>query len=55
VPVKRTTKRKLSTVIGCALGAVTFTGPLAGQWLSDYQCKHGLCRHSWHRHRYVAR
>lgn len=50
--MKRTTKRKLSTVIGCTLGAVTFTGPLAGEWLSEWQCNRGLCSHSWHRSRY---
>jgi len=52
--MKRKTKRKLSTIIGCTLGGVTFTGPLAGQLLSDYQCKRGLCTHSWHSYRYVA-
>ena len=50
--MKRTTKRKLSTIIGCTLGGITFTGPLAGQMLADYQCRHGLCPHSWHRYRY---
>lgn len=51
--MKRTTKRKLSTAIGCVLGGVTLTGPLAGEWLSDYQCRRGLCPHSWHRNRYT--
>lgn len=51
--MKRSTKRNLSTVIGCVLGGVTFTGPLAGEWLSDYQCRRGLCPHSWHRNRYT--
>ena len=51
--MKRTTKRKLSTVIGCVLGGVTLTGPMAGEWLSDYQCNRGLCGHGWHRHRYT--
>lgn len=51
--MKRTTKRKLSTVIGCTLGAITFTGPIAGEWLADYQCNRGLCTHSWHRYRYT--
>lgn len=51
--MKRITKRNLSTVIGCVLGGVTLTGPLAGQMLADYQCRHGLCRHSWHRYRYA--
>lgn len=53
--MRRTTKRKLSTVIGCVLGGVTLTGPYAGMKLADYQCRRGLCRHSWHRHRYVTR
>ncbi|MBK6857789.1 MAG: hypothetical protein IPG97_15955 [Microthrixaceae bacterium] len=39
--MKRTTKRRLSTVIGCVLGGVTFTGPLAGAVLSDWQCRRG--------------
>lgn len=51
--MKRTTKRKLSTVIGCVLGGVTLTGPMAGEWLANYQCRRGLCPHSWHRHRYA--
>jgi len=42
------TKRRLSTVIGCVLGGVTFTGPLAGAVLSDWQCRRGLCGHGWH-------
>lgn len=51
--MKRTAKRKLSTVAFCVLGGVTFTGPMAGVWMSDYQCRRGLCTHPWHRHRYV--
>ncbi len=50
--MKRTTKRKLSTVIGCIIGGATVTGPLAGSILADWQCKRGLCTHSFHRHRY---
>lgn len=50
--MKRSTKRKLSTVIGITLGAVTFTGPYAGDKLGDWQCRRGLCTHAWHRHRY---
>ena len=46
--MKRMTKRRLSTVIGCVLGGVTFTGPLAGAVLSDWQCRRGLCGHGWH-------
>jgi hypothetical protein len=51
--VKRKTKARLSTFIGCALGGVTLMGPLAGQLTADYQCKRGLCPHSWHRYRYT--
>jgi hypothetical protein len=51
--MKRTTKRKLSTVVGCLIGGLTFTGPLAGDKLGDWQCKRGLCDHSWHRARYA--
>ena len=50
--MKRTTKRTLSTVIGYALGGVTLTGPLAGDLLSEWQCKRGLCDHEFHRYRY---
>lgn len=52
--MKRRTKRRLSTFIGCAIGGVTLTGWVAGQKTADYQCKHGLCTHSWHRSRYDA-
>lgn len=41
--MKRSTKRKLSTVIGCTLGGITFTGPLAGLWLHDWQHRRRLC------------
>lgn len=47
--MSRATKRKLTTVIGCVLGAVTLTGPLAGQLTFEYQCRHGLCDHPSHR------
>jgi hypothetical protein len=50
--MKRSTKSRLSTVVGCVIGGVTFTGPLAGDILADYQCNRGLCDHSWHLHRY---
>lgn len=50
--MKRTTKRKLTTFIGCAIGGLTMTGPYAGEKLSEWQCKRGLCTHSWHRYRY---
>lgn len=50
--MKWKTKRALSTLAGCTLGAVTMTGPLAGVWLADWQCNRGLCTHEWHRHRY---
>lgn len=50
--LSRKAKARLSTAVGCTLGAVTMTGPLAGVWLSDWQCKRGLCPHSSHRHRY---
>lgn len=50
--MKRRTKAKLSTVIGCALGGITMTGPLAGDLLAEWQCKRGLCKHSFHAHRY---
>lgn len=52
--MRRRTKQRLSTVIGCVLGGITFTGPLAGEWLMTYQCNRGLCDHAWHRHRYEA-
>jgi len=50
--MKRRTKARLSTVVGCTLAAITLTGPLGGMMLSDWQCKRGLCNHSWHRRRY---
>lgn len=50
--MRRTTKAKFSTVIGCVIGAVTFTGPLAGDILAEWQCNRGLCPHAFHRHRY---
>ena len=50
--MKRKTKARLSTVVGIALGGLTLTGPLAGDILADWQCKRGLCSHSFHRHRY---
>lgn len=50
--MRRQTKARLSTVIGVALSAVTFTGPLGGDILAKWQCKRGLCPHSFHRHRY---
>lgn len=49
--MKRRTKARLSTVIGCVLGGVTLTGPLAGDVLADWQCKRGLCDHAFHAHR----
>lgn len=42
--MKRSTKRKLSTVIGCVLGGITFTGPLMGDLLYEWQRKRGLLR-----------
>lgn len=53
--MRRTTKARLSTVVGVVLGGVTFTGPLAGSVLADWQCKRGLCDHSYHWHRYYGR
>lgn len=50
--MKRSTKRRISTVVGVTLGAVTLTGPLAGSILADWQCDRGLCDHGWHRHLY---
>lgn len=52
--MKRKTKQRLSTVIGIALSGVTMTGPLGGDLLAEWQCKRGLCDHSFHRHRYRA-
>ena len=46
--MKRSTKRRISTVVGVTLGAVTLTGPLAGSILADWQCRRGLCGHGWH-------
>lgn len=46
--MKRSTKRRISTVVGVTLGAVTLTGPLAGSILADWQCDRGLCGHGWH-------
>ena len=40
--MKRTTKRRLSTVIGSVLGGVTFTGPLAGAVLSGLTDEEGV-------------
>lgn len=53
--MKRKTKANLSTVVGITLGAVTMTGPLAGDMLGEWQCKRGLCPHRDHRHRYRPR
>lgn len=50
--MKRKTKQRLSTVVGIVLSGVTMTGPLGGDLLSQWQCKRGLCDHSFHRHRY---
>lgn len=41
--MRRSTKRRLSTIIGVALGGITLTGPLAGQLLWEWQHKRGLC------------
>lgn len=41
--MKRRTKRRLSTVVGCVLGGVTFTGPMAGEWLNRWQHKRHIC------------
>lgn len=49
--MKRKTVRAISTAIGCTLGGITFTGPLAGQLTADWQCRHGVCTHQWHWHR----
>ena len=46
--MKRSTKRRISTVVGVTLGAVTLTGLLAGSILADWQCRRGLCGHGWH-------
>lgn len=53
--MKRKTKRKVSTVVGCVLGGVTFTGPLAGELLYKWQSKRGLIDEPGWRRRYEAR
>lgn len=53
--MRRATKARLSTVVGCVIGGVTLTGPLAGEILSDWQCKRGLCSHDFHAHRYKGK
>lgn len=51
--MKRSTKARLSTIVGVALSAATMTGPLGGQILADWQCQRGLC--PCHPHRYRGR
>lgn len=46
--MRRKTKRRLSTFVGCLLAGVTLTGPLGGDLLADWQCRHGWCTHRWH-------
>lgn len=50
--MKRRTKARLSTVIGCIIGGVTLQGPWIGSVLADWQCKRGLCDHPYHLRRY---
>lgn len=52
--MKRKTKARLSTIIGCALSGVTLMGPYGGDVLAQWQCNRGLCSHPFHWHRYKS-